>query len=309
MGHPTYQDQPAVAAVTSSPIPGGRPRLEHGAVGLALRSLKRKVAAVTKRSITTPPLPADVQLWAANHLLPLDPWGKSLTYQQCLANRIIRRCGLGVQTGPFRGMVCISDADEGCLVPKLLGCYEEELAPALEEFIAAGYDRVIDVGCASGYYVVGLATRMPAAEVFGFDTDEAAKARCRDLAARNNVGTRITLLGACTPGELQRLIRDRTLLIMDCDGPEYELLDPSAAPALRHCDVIVECHDFVNPAITATLEERFRESHFVEKIPARARVPDVTRLPGLSALPPGHWPEAVNEHRAHRQDWLVLRTR
>ena len=155
-----------------------RPRGEgQGTVKVALRALKRWIAAATKRSIITPPLPPGVQLWATNHLLMLDPWGKSLTYQQCLANRIIRRCGSRVQTGLFRGMTCIADADEGCLVPKLLGCYEEELSASLEELIARGYDRVIDVGCASGYYVVGLAMRMPRAEVFGFDTDGAAIAR------------------------------------------------------------------------------------------------------------------------------------
>jgi hypothetical protein len=73
--------------------------------------------------------------------------------------------------------------------------------------------------------------------------------------------------------------------------------------------VIVECHDFVNPAITATLEERFRESHTIEKISTRDRHPDEARLPGLKALPRKYWATAVAEHRNHRQDWLVLRAR
>ena len=95
---------------------------------------------------------------------------------------------------------------------------------------------------------------------------------------------------------------------MDCDGPELELLDPQAAPALLRCDVIVECHDYVNPVITSTLERRFRESHAIEKIPTRDRTPDAGRLPGLKALPTTHWSEAVSEHRAHKQDWLIMRS-
>ena len=203
----------------------------------------------------------------------MDPWHRALTFHQCLANRIMRQCGRVSQTGPFRGMTCITNADEGCLNPKLLGSYEEELESSLESFISAGYDRVIDVGCASGYFVVGLALRLPHAQVFGFDLDEGAISRCKELIALNKVESRITLLGGCTTTELQRLIQGKTLLIMDCDGPEYELLDPKAAPALRQCDIIVECHDHVNPAITNTIQERFRESHAIELIPAHNECP------------------------------------
>jgi SAM-dependent methyltransferase len=306
----TSQNVPKLLRVRCSGLPtAGGERQPPGAIGRVLRTVKRRLAAVTKRSIISLPLPLGVQNWAAKHLLLMDPWDKSLSFHQCLANRIIRRHGLAVQTGTFRGMTCISDADEGCLVPKLLGCYEEELSPALEGFVATGYDRVIDVGCASGYYAVGLAIRMPRAEVFGFDIDEPAIARCRELAGLNKVESRINLLGRCTHAELQRLIQGKTLLIMDCDGPEFELLDPEAAPALRRCDVIVECHDYVNPAISTTLQARFRESHAIEKIPTRDRLPDVMRLPGLAALPTKYWSEAVAEHRVHRQDWLVLRVR
>jgi len=274
-----------------------------------LRKIKRALAGVLRLVIVQSPLPLDGQSWAIKSLLPMDPWPKSLAYQQCLANRVLRSHGPVTQNGPFKGMICIRDAEEGCLVPKLLGCYEEELVPAVEGFIQRGFDRFIDVGCASGYWLAGVALRMPRAEVFGFDIDRDALARCSELLALNKVQSRVRLLGLCTPVELERLIAGRTLLFMDCDGPEYELLDPHLAPALRRADIIVECHDHINPRISSTLQGRFKETHLIQSISSRTREPSTERYPGLRALPRAHWAEALNERRPCVQKWLIMRSR
>ena len=271
-----------------------------------LRNIKRTLAAVLKRVIVSTAMPLPLQTWVIKWLLPMDPWPKSLVYQQCLANRVIKSNGAVVQSGPFKGMVCIRNADEGCLVPKLLGCYEEELIPTVEDFIRTEYDRIIDVGCASGYWLTGLALRMPHAELFGFDIEKEALARCSELIALNNVQSRVKLLGFCTPDQLEKLIYPKTLLFMDCDGPEYDLLDPQLAPALRRADIIVEIHDFINPKISSTLHERFRESHTIERISSRRREPASERYPGLKALPREHWPAALNERRPCVQEWMIM---
>lgn len=273
-----------------------------------LGNIKRRCALTLKSLIVDSPLPLAVQTWTIKHLLPMDPWPKSLAYQQCLADRIISSHGAITQSGPFRGMACISDANEGCLIPKLLGCYEEELEPTVEKFNRTGYDRIIDVGCASGYWLVGFALRNPCAEVFGFDIDEAALARCSELIKKNNVQSRVMLNRTCTSMELEKLIKGRVLLFMDCDGPEYELLDPHLAPALRRADIIVECHDYLNPMITPTLRERFELSHQIERISSREREPSPERYPGLKALPLEHWNEALAERRPCVQEWLVMRS-
>ena len=274
-----------------------------------LHQMRSEIAQALKQVVVGAPLPLGLQAWAIRRLLPMDPWPKSLAYQQCLANRILKHEGAVVQSGLFRGMTCLRNADEGCLVPKLLGCYEEELAPVVDDWILAGYDRVLDVGCASGYWLTGLALRLPRAELFGFDVDEKALARCSQLLALNNVQSRVRLPGLCTPADFEALIRDRTLVFMDCDGPEYELLDPKLAPALGHADIIVECHDFLNPKITPTLLERFRDSHAIERIRSRLREPSPERYPGLRVLPQEHWAEALAERRPCVQEWLVMKSK
>jgi SAM-dependent methyltransferase len=271
-----------------------------------LAKIKRALAGFMKSVIVGSPLPLGVQAWAIKRFLPMDAWPKSLAYQQCLADRVLAAHGAVVQGGPFKGMICIRDAEEGCLVPKLLGCYEEELASTVESLISSGYDRVLDVGCASGYWLTGFALRLPRAELYGFDVDAPALARCSEMLALNQVQSRVKLPGLCTPADFEKLITGRTLVFVDCDGPEYELLDPNLAPALRQADVLVECHDFINPKITPTLLERFKASHTIERISSRTREASAERYPGLKSLPREHWVEALAERRPCVQEWLVM---
>jgi hypothetical protein len=224
-----------------------------------------------------------------------------------VADHVIKHYGTVVYDGPFAGMDYLDKSSDGCIVPKLLGCYEEELFEVLERLLAKGYDRVVDVGCASGYYVVGFARRLPNAQIFGFDTNDDARQRCRQLIALNGVQSQVTLGEWCTHAELDRLAGPRTLIFCDIDGGEFDLIDPALVPNLRQADLIVETHDYLNPRIGATIIERFKESHTIEIIPSRER--DPAQYPRLAKLPRRLWAGAVDERRPQRQEWVVMEAR
>ena len=96
-----------------------------------------------------------------NHTLRLlSKWRSVL-----VANTLLHHEASRVLNGPFQGMNFHSAASEGCLVPKLLGCYEQPLHPFLEAAFARDYDVVLNIGSAEGYYAVGLALRMPGARI------------------------------------------------------------------------------------------------------------------------------------------------
>ena len=67
-----------------------------------------------------------------------------------------------VALGPFAGMVYSSETVEGCTIPKLLGCYEQELHPVLDRMKNTGFDKILNIGCAEGCYAIGLAICFPA---------------------------------------------------------------------------------------------------------------------------------------------------
>lgn len=217
----------------------------------------------------------------------------------------VERHGLDVLHGPFTGMRYRDDLDAGDLVAKLAGTYECELQPAFGEWIAAGVAHVIDVGCAEGYYAVGLARAMPQATVHAYDIDEAARSRCAALAAHNGVGDRVRIGGECTPATLLSFPEQGVVLLSDCEGYELTLLDPAAAPRLRRWPIVVECHDFLDPSISATIAERFAATHDVEVVPGVAH----EAPPELDFLPVATRAQLLSEYRPAAMQWAVLRPR
>lgn len=196
---------------------------------------------------------------------------------EVVANTLLHRCGSKVLSGPFAGMEYPVRASEGARAARLVGSYEAALAPVIEEIVAGGYDLVIDVGCAEGYYAVGLARRMPQARVLAQDADPRAQALCRALAEANGVAERVTVGGRLDHGGFDLCRDQRSVVICDIEGAEVDLLDPERAKGLVAADILVECHDGMQAGVADLLAARFAASHRVRRIGRRlsdAGLPD-----------------------------------
>jgi hypothetical protein len=172
-----------------------------------------------------------------------------------------------VRHGVFQGMRYPHRQSVGSrLVPKLLGSYEREIHPLIERLCAVPYTDVVDVGCAEGYYAVGLALRLPSARVVAFDVDPQARELCSSMAAINGVADRVTVREICDEATLCSLqFRGRALIVADCEGYERELFTPRSVTALARHDVLVEVHDFVDIGISGYLRDVFAATHTVEE--------------------------------------------
>ncbi len=234
----------------------------------------------------------------------LSKWRSAL-----LQNTVQHHSGTRIWSGPFEGMDFLPRSTHGCHVAKLIGCYEQPLQPFIEEAIRAAYPVVLNIGCAEGYYAVGLARRMPATRVHAFDIDPAARRVCGELAAGHGVGDRVRLGARFTRDDFAAYAGQKTLVLCDIEGAEKELLDPEAAPALRGMDLIVESHDCVVPGITRLLTDRFEQCHRITVVEdsGERRLPQVppwfTRLGHLDQL------LATWEWRTGPTPWLVMESR
>jgi SAM-dependent methyltransferase len=170
-----------------------------------------------------------------------------------------------ILSGPFAGMPYLDETVWGPITPKWLGCYELEIRDVVEAAIGFRYDRVIDVGCAEGYYAVGLAWRMLQTEVIAFDIDPMARRQTQRLAALAGVAAKVRVENGCEWADLNRLITNRTLVAVDVEGAELSLLNPDHAPALKKADLLVEIHEGQGADLTISVEqsmrERFQETH------------------------------------------------
>jgi precorrin-6B methylase 2 len=213
--------------------------------------------------------------------------------------------GVRILGGLFAGMEFVSEAAEGALIPKLLGVYENELHPHLAALIANGVDTVIDVGCAEGYYAVGLARAMPGARVYAHDIDENARRACAELAARNSVADRVIVGGAFMPDGFEAFAGQRVLVIVDTEGAELDILQPALSPALAGMNIIVETHDLYRAGALATLIERFSPTHDITRVDQQPKTFDMP--PWLVDLPHLDQLLAVWEWRVAPTPWLVMR--
>jgi methylase of polypeptide subunit release factors len=75
----------------------------------------------------------------------------------------------------------------------------------------------LDIGCAEGYYAVGLGLMFPKSKIIAYDIIEKARKLCRKMAEFNNIGDRIELRAKCTSEDLQNFEFDRKTLII-CDA-------------------------------------------------------------------------------------------
>lgn len=207
-----------------------------------------------------------------------------------------------VQTGPFRGMKLGVDESwkDGALGNKIIGCYEEELHQPLEYEIKRleklDNPKIVNVGCAEGYYAVGMACRLPKASVWVIDTDEALE--IAGEAARAN-GRNITA------SDLYHTFQNPDLVICDCEGAEVEYLDLEKFPDLARSTIIVECHEYEIQDTVQILADRFGPTHDLMQAVCGARDPGKYEF-----LRPWHqtlqW-LAMDEARPATMRWLIMR--
>jgi hypothetical protein len=194
-----------------------------------------------------------------------------------LENTLVARSGDTVLAGPFAGMAYPFRVTEGSRTTRLLGAYEASLFPVIETLISRAYPLIIDVGCAGGYYAVGLARRMPDSMVMARDSNPAARVSCAQLADANGVASRVRIGAEMTHTDFAVCAAQPTLILCDIEGDEGALIDPALAPGLLHADILVEVHEGMHPGLLATLSARFEATHSVTRIDRVLR-PDF--LPG-----------------------------
>ena len=132
---------------------------------------------------------------------------------------------------------------------------------------------------------------------------------------RNSMPDRIIPHGLCTITDVKRLTGSPGLsvVVIDVEGAEVELLDPAKAPSLAQSIVFVELHDIHLPGCTATIRERFHATHEIQEYSSAER-----KLPAF----PVHWMRAallrwipgyqkalvasMGESRPGPQNWFLM---
>jgi hypothetical protein len=264
---------------------------------LGLRTLARNLIET---------LPAPLGLW----LIDVSRRARFAFYRDLhRSNRRIHRL-LGrprhILAGPFAGMPYIADSSGSAFLPKIIGTYELEIAPAIDAIKSTPYDVIVDIGAAEGYYAVGLARAKPDTRIVCFEAHKPARYLFDRLAKLNQLDARIEIHGYCTPADLATALSraDHPAVICDCEGGEDTLLNPTTIPALTRATILVELHEKASRGISKRLRDRFAPTHHIDQFDSRDRTP--ADLPPSIPLQGEDVAVALSEYRNEPNSWYFM---
>lgn len=231
-----------------------------------------------------------------------------------IRKRVRQKCAaylqpLRVLNGPFEGTQYSEAASVGSsLWPKLFGTYESELRDCIDDICDRDYRKIIDVGFAEGFYLVGLGRRITNCELIGFDVEPEAERLCRANADVNGIDTqRLRLFGAFDPQTFEQVMDCESLVVVDCEGFENEVIATLTPQGLKAADWLIETHDHLVSGTTERLADTLKETHTLTIIRTDADLQQKKRLlpQAIRDVCDDYEQEAlVTEGRLAEQSWI-----
>lgn len=188
-----------------------------------------------------------------------------------------------VLNGPFKEMQYGSiGALCSTFIPKIIGSYECELHDVIEEIIINNYSEVWDVGCAEGYYAVGLALKMPNTKITAFDIELDARKNCFELAKINSVTERVIICEKCDSNLINNSNFTNGLILSDCEGYELEMFENVNLNETKF-DCLIEIHEWpLERNVEKRMIEKFSPTHEIIKIYSKS---DMRKAKEYSFIP------------------------
>jgi len=153
-----------------------------------------------------------------------------------------------VRYGPFKGLKLSpktwwGSADRASM---LLGLYENEVLDSLQK-IPRKFTTFIDLGAADGYYGIGVLVNKLFQNSICFETSEKGRQVIRENSQLNNVPDKVEIRGMAKSDfykDLSTISLSNTVLFVDIEGAEFELLDKAAFSAFNQSIIFVELHNW-----------------------------------------------------------------
>ena len=154
-----------------------------------------------------------------------------------------------VAYGPFKGLKLISNAwwGEADKASMLLGLYEQEVLNSLLN-VPKSHRTFIDLGAADGYYGIGVLVNKHYDQSYCFEMSKKGQTTIAKNAKLNLVNNKGIIHGKAekdffkllSPGQLSS-----SVLLIDIEGGEFDLLDINLFKALKGSIIFIELHPWM----------------------------------------------------------------
>ena len=155
-----------------------------------------------------------------------------------------------VKYGPFKGLHLTHDPWWGQLDlgSQCLGLYEKEILKFIENIEDGQFTNFIDIGAADGYYAVGLLSTGKIQRSICFEkTDKGREAIFTNWKKNGSIGQLVVKAKANfeSIATLTEHDLERSLILIDIEGGEFELLNNDTIHKFRHSKILLEIHNWV----------------------------------------------------------------
>ena len=156
-----------------------------------------------------------------------------------------------IQFGPFKGMK-ISDKNwwgNIDLAPMILGTYEKEIINFIFSKKCEKFTNFINIGAADGFYSCGLLFSRRMNNCLAFEQNIKGRKIIKINSELNSVNKKIQVYGKADSNILKKIENmnlKKTLLLIDIEGNEFNLLNQSFLNFFSNSLLIVEIHNWVD---------------------------------------------------------------
>jgi hypothetical protein len=215
-----------------------------------------------------------------------------------------------VAYGPFKGMKLNKNVwwSKNDRITQTLGVYEEHVLKKMCLFADKGAKKLIDVGAADGYFAVGMAYSKIYSNVVAFEIETEGQNRILENATANKCEDKVLICGEADVDSIAKkiTIEDKSTVLIDIEGGEYDLLSEKMLEILSDNYVICELHPWMvkdGHSRQKSLLDRASQVFNVELIKRDNYSPNM--FPEFDDLSDEIRLIALGEGRAKNMQWLI----
>lgn len=231
-----------------------------------------------------------------------------------VSTEIYEICNGVVKYGPFQGLKLEQNVWWGRsdLGSQLLGLYEKEILDFFDDIKPGKFRSFVDIGAADGYYAVGA-----------LRTGKFLRSVCYEVSSEGQSAIKRNWKNNGAPGELvvrgeahsetllddQVSFKEKSLVLIDIEGGEFDVLTHEVLRHLSACEIIVEIHNWV-PDFRARYSALLRRMALIFDVTIIERVERPTvNIPELRSFTDDNRLLATSERRPCLMRFLSLRPR
>ena len=213
-----------------------------------------------------------------------------------------------VSLGIFKGMKLPKNiSHQNYTFSHFIGNYEQNIQQVIDDNISS-YKRFIDIGCASGFFTVGVSHSYNIPSL-GFDLDAKQIQFANDLAKLNDIENLSTHQAVSIDFDYTEIFKDGDFCLVDIEGAELPFFENLDKGATEQVTWLVELHqtpDLSVDQMKSKINSIMSITHSIVVIKDSMEI-NLNKMDDLEHIDRDDLFTLTNAQRQYHQEWLLIK--